>query len=437
MPDRGRSKANSGNRRLSSASSSRWRAAFLFAGSTSCRRGQARDRNWSVASLAARSQRWWSGRGAVGVPQPPTERCTLECAIVHAMEETASGQAEHVAAEVRRRRQQRGWTLDTAASRLGVSRRLLAQLEAGQANPSLSTLLSIAAGFDISLVDLLAGEDKPSITLQADNASAPVLWTGAHGGEARLLVGSDPLELWHWSLAPGDERASDAHRSNAREALLVIAGAVTLRVGLGRPGRGEAGAVRTVPFRRAPHLSQRRQVPGHVRARRARAQRRRAMSNHRARLDQPFECRSGDLRTLARLSADPRRRRSRRYGCSSTPSRRAPQEAHESARSSGSGESDAHTVRWHAAYRDFGIKPRVARPSVDALVRRAASDNGLPRINALVDLYNAISILHRVPIGGEDLDRYVGPARLTLATGTEPFNTTADGVAVVDHAGPR
>ena len=83
-------------------------------------------------------------------------------------------------------------------------------------------------------------------------------------------------------------------------------------------------------------------------------------------------------------------------------------EAHESARSNGSGEPDEHTVRWHSAYRDFWIKLRVARPSVDALVRRAASDNGLPRINALVDLYNAVSILHRVPIGGEDLDRYDG-----------------------------
>ncbi len=109
-------------------------------------------------------------------------------------------------------------------------------------------------------------------------------------------------------------------------------------------------------------------------------------------------------------------------------------DACDAVRASPSSEPDAHTLRWHAAYRDFGIKPRVARPSVDALVRRAASDNGLPRINALVDLYNAISILHRVPIGGEDLDRYVGPARLTLATGTEPFHTTADGVAVVDHA---
>lgn len=148
---------------------------------------------------------------------------------------TVAEQAEHVAAEVRRRRQQRGWTLDVAAGRLGVSRRLLAQIEAGQANPSLSTLLSVAAGFDISLVELLAGGDKPSISVQHDNASAPLLWTGVNGGEGRLLVGSDPLELWRWTLAPGDERVSDAHRPNAREALLVTAGAVTLSVGSSDP----------------------------------------------------------------------------------------------------------------------------------------------------------------------------------------------------------
>src|SRR5262245_6378457 len=112
------------------------------------------------------------------------------------MPELESMESEHVATEVRRRRQQRSWTLDVAAARLGVSRRLLAQIEAGQANPSLSSLLSIAAGFDISLVELLASADKPTITVQDDNASAPLLWQGEHGGEGRLLVGSDPLELW-------------------------------------------------------------------------------------------------------------------------------------------------------------------------------------------------------------------------------------------------
>lgn len=167
--------------------------------------------------------------------------------MLHCMSPVATGQAAQVAAEVRRRRQERQWTLDVAASRLGISRRLLVQLEAGEANPSLSTLLSVAAGFDTSLVELLAGDPRPAITVQPDNSAAPVLWAGANGGEARLLVGSDPLELWQWSLEPGDERVSDAHRPNSREAVLVTSGAVTLRVGTGDPvvvRRGQTALLR-------------------------------------------------------------------------------------------------------------------------------------------------------------------------------------------------
>ena len=150
-------------------------------------------------------------------------------------------ESSQIGADVRRRRQQRGWTLDETAARLGVSRRLLAQLEAGQANPSLSTLLAIATGFDTSLAELIAGADKPSIVVQPDNSTAPRLWEGAHGGEARLLAGSEPLELWEWSLEPGDERAADAHRPNSREILSVTKGQVTLTVGAEEPVVLKAG----------------------------------------------------------------------------------------------------------------------------------------------------------------------------------------------------
>jgi DNA/RNA-binding domain of Phe-tRNA-synthetase-like protein len=109
---------------------------------------------------------------------------------------------------------------------------------------------------------------------------------------------------------------------------------------------------------------------------------------------------------------------------------------HQAVASATTDEVDGHVLRWQDAYRDFGVKPRGARSSVDALLRRASSDNGLPRINVLVDVYNAISILHRVPIGGEDLDRYDGPARLLLASGTEPFHTTSHGDPVVEHPEP-
>lgn len=138
---------------------------------------------------------------------------------------------EQLAAGVRRRRTDRGWTLDEAAARLGVSRRLVAQIEAAEANPSLTTLLALAAGFDTSLVDLIAIPNDPTITVQADNDTAPLLWTGPTGGEGRLLVGSDPLELWTWTLQPGEERGSDSHRTDSREALMVLAGTLTLTVG--------------------------------------------------------------------------------------------------------------------------------------------------------------------------------------------------------------
>lgn len=90
-----------------------------------------------------------------------------------------------------------------------------------------------------------------------------------------------------------------------------------------------------------------------------------------------------------------------------------------------------HVAAWRDAYRAFGAKPQRTRNSLEALTRRAGQ--GMPRVNALTDAYNAISVLHQVPIGGEDLRRYSGPARLVRATGEEPFDTVAGGEPVVEH----
>jgi DNA/RNA-binding domain of Phe-tRNA-synthetase-like protein len=93
-----------------------------------------------------------------------------------------------------------------------------------------------------------------------------------------------------------------------------------------------------------------------------------------------------------------------------------------------------HVAAWREAYRAFGAKPQRTRNSLEALLRRAAS--GLPRVNRLTDLYNAVSVLHQVPLGGEDLTRYAGPPRLARAIGTEPFDAVADGIAVTEHPDP-
>ena len=93
-----------------------------------------------------------------------------------------------------------------------------------------------------------------------------------------------------------------------------------------------------------------------------------------------------------------------------------------------------HVAAWCDAYRAFGAKPQRTRNSVEALLRRAES--GLPRVNRLTDLYNAVSVRHQLPLGGEDLTRYAGAPQLVRATGTEPFDTTADGAAVIEHRDP-
>ena len=89
---------------------------------------------------------------------------------------------------------------------------------------------------------------------------------------------------------------------------------------------------------------------------------------------------------------------------------------------------------WREAYRAFGAKPQRTRNSLEALLRRAAS--GLPRVNRLTDVYNAVSVLYQIPLGGEDLSRYTGSPRLVRAAGTEPFDTAADGIAVIEHPDP-
>ena len=93
-----------------------------------------------------------------------------------------------------------------------------------------------------------------------------------------------------------------------------------------------------------------------------------------------------------------------------------------------------HVASWREAYRAFGAKPQRTRNSLEALLRRV--DSGLPRINRLTDLYNAISVVHRIPLGGEDLDGYVGSPRLIRATGEEPFDTTAAGASVTENPEP-
>jgi transcriptional regulator with XRE-family HTH domain len=134
---------------------------------------------------------------------------------------------------VRERRHARGWTLDELAERSGVSRRMLVNVEQGATNPSIATLLRLSKALAIGLPSLVAPSDG-EIPVEVNRAGTrSPLWAGAHGGEAFLAVAvtaPDVVELWDWTLAPGDAHASEPHLAGTRELLTVIDGEVVLSV---------------------------------------------------------------------------------------------------------------------------------------------------------------------------------------------------------------
>lgn len=153
---------------------------------------------------------------------------------------------ELIGGRVRQHRTLRGWTLDELADRSGVSRRMVIGIEHGEGNPSIATLLRISDALGVGLPVLVDVEQPRALTVTAAGR-APVLWRGPHGGQALLVAGTQPpdvVELWHWTLHPGEEHRSEPHSAGTRELLLVVEGTVDLRVGdrTERLGTGDSAA---------------------------------------------------------------------------------------------------------------------------------------------------------------------------------------------------
>jgi DNA/RNA-binding domain of Phe-tRNA-synthetase-like protein len=94
--------------------------------------------------------------------------------------------------------------------------------------------------------------------------------------------------------------------------------------------------------------------------------------------------------------------------------------------------AEHHLNAWRDAYKAFGAKPQRTPSSAEALLKRARRDGALPNTNAVVDIYNAVSLRFAIPAGGENADAYSGVPHLVRATGAEPFETMQSGLPVTD-----
>lgn len=144
----------------------------------------------------------------------------------------SAGLTAIIGGRVRQERQSRGWTLDQLAAASGVSRRMVVSVEQGAANPSVGTLLRISDALGVGLPALVEppGSTSVEVTRQGEGAA---LWSGEFGGRGVLVAGTEPpdvVELWDWTLNPGDAHISETHAVGTRELLQVQQGVVIVDV---------------------------------------------------------------------------------------------------------------------------------------------------------------------------------------------------------------
>ncbi|MFD3659182.1 helix-turn-helix domain-containing protein [Streptomyces sp. NPDC058659] len=147
------------------------------------------------------------------------------------MAETASA-LRTLAHNVRAARTRAGLSLDELGRRAQVSKGALVGLEKAQGNPNFATLVRLADTLGVSVSALMEGPAEDRVRVVAADAVMP-LWTGAHGGEARLMLttsGPAPVEVWRWKLEPGEEYPSHPHQAGVVETVSVTAGRMTLVV---------------------------------------------------------------------------------------------------------------------------------------------------------------------------------------------------------------
>ncbi|MET0398732.1 MAG: XRE family transcriptional regulator [Longimicrobiaceae bacterium] len=136
----------------------------------------------------------------------------------------------HVAANLRAARQQRGWTQQALAERADVSRRMVVGIEAGDSNVSLATLDRLADALGVPFADLVRAPD-------AAVPAPEVVWRGGDPrSRARFLAGvpgGGTVELWEWSLAPGERYDAAPDRPGTRTLVYVAAGTLTLHTDAG------------------------------------------------------------------------------------------------------------------------------------------------------------------------------------------------------------
>jgi len=140
----------------------------------------------------------------------------------------------NLAHRLRSLRKERGWSLELASQKTGVSKAMLGQIERGESSPTIATLWKVATGFEVSF----------SSFVEENQASLPSLLhrkqklQGMHQDDDKIRVLSifpfdekTGFEVFIIDLLPGCLHHSPPHQTGVIEHIIPISGQIDIQVG--------------------------------------------------------------------------------------------------------------------------------------------------------------------------------------------------------------
>lgn len=136
---------------------------------------------------------------------------------------------QRIATSVRELRTRAGRSLGDLAADAGIGKSTLHAIEAGDANPGIETLWSLARALGVPFGDLL---EPPAPSVRVVRAGeGPQVLSESGAMQAHLLAATGHrvrVEVYHLTLEPGPSHQAAPHTTGTTEHVLVTAGGLTV-----------------------------------------------------------------------------------------------------------------------------------------------------------------------------------------------------------------
>lgn len=137
-----------------------------------------------------------------------------------------------VAKNVKKTRESMGVTLDQAAALTGVSRSMLAQIEKGDVNPTITVLWKIANGYKISFTSLMEEKVSSAQIIRGNEANPLMEDAGRYINYPVFAYDENKrFETYRIEIEPSGCLGAQPHLTGTEEYITVFEGSVEITVG--------------------------------------------------------------------------------------------------------------------------------------------------------------------------------------------------------------